>query len=71
MKKGESGITLISLVITIVVLSILAAVLVDASLQVAPSTEALNNLRNDFQNEQTETEEKINEMTNGWEDVIL
>ncbi len=71
MKKGESGITLISLVITIVVLFILAAVLVDASLQVAPSTEALNNLRNDFQNEQTETEEKINEMTNGWEDVIL
>ncbi len=71
MKKGESGITLISLVITIVVLFILAAVLVDASLQVAPSTEALNNLRNDFHNEQTETEEKINEMTNGWEDVIL
>lgn len=71
MKKRESGITLISLVITIVVLFILAAVLVDASLQVAPSTEALNNLRNDFQNEQTETEEKINEMTNGWEDVIL
>lgn len=71
MKKGESGITLISLVITIVVLSILAAVLVDASLQVAPSTEALNNLRNDFQNEQIETEEKINEMTNGWEDIIL
>ena len=71
MKKGESGITLISLVITIVVLFILAAVLVDASLQVAPSTEALNNLRNDFQNEQTETEEKINEMTNGWEDVLL
>ena len=71
MKKGESGITLISLVITIVVLFILAAVLVHASLQVAPSTEALNNLRNDFQNEQTETEEKINEMTNGWEDVIL
>ena len=71
MKKGESGITLISLVITIVVLFILAAVLVDASLQVAPSTEALNNLRNDFQNEQIETEEKINEMTNGWEDIIL
>ena len=71
MKKRESGITLISLVITIVVLSILAAVLVDASLQVAPSTEALNNLRNDFQNEQIETEEKIDKMTNGWEDIIL
>ena len=37
MKKNERGITLISLVVTIVILSILASLLVDASIKNSPA----------------------------------
>lgn len=71
MKKNERGITLISLVVTIVILSILASLLVDASIKNSPAVETLNSIRNSYKNEQTKTEERVNKMTNGWEDIIL
>ncbi len=71
MKKSENGITLISLVITIVVLSLLASVLVSASIDNSPAIETLNQMQDSYYEEQTKTEERINEMTDGWEDIIL
>lgn len=71
MKKNEKGITLFSLVITIVVLALLAAVLVNASIDNSPAMEALNAIRDDYYEEQTQTEEKVNRMVNGWENIIL
>ena len=71
MKKSENGITLISLVITIVVLSLLASVLVSDSIDNSPAIETLNQMQDSYYEEQTKTEERINEMTDGWEDIIL
>lgn len=71
MKKNEKGITLFSLVITIVVLALLAAVLVNASIDNSPAMELLNAIRDDYYEEQTQTEEKVNRMVNGWENIIL
>ena len=71
MKKSENGITLISLVITIVVWSLLASVLVSASIDNSPAIETLNQMQDSYYEEQTKTEERINEMTDGWEDIIL
>ena len=71
MKKSENGITLISLVITIVVLSLLASVLVSASIDNSPAIETLNQMQDSYYEEQTKTEERINEKTDGWEEIIL
>ena len=71
MKKDEKGITLFSLVVTIVVLALLAAVLVNASIDNSPAMESLNAIRDDYYQEQTQTEEKVNRMTNGWENIII
>lgn len=71
MKKSEKGITLISLVITIVVLSLLASALVSASIDNSPVIEALNQMQDSYYEKQTQTEDKVNKMVNGWEDIIL
>lgn len=71
MKKNESGITLLSLVVTVVVMALLAAVLVDASINSSPALETINNIANEYYDEQTKTEDRIDDMTNGWENIIL
>lgn len=69
--KNEQGITLLSLVVTVIILSILASVLVSASIKDNPAMDSSNTLKEFYYNEQTKTEERINSMTNGWEDIIL
>ena len=71
MKKSEKGITLISLVVTIVVLSILTSVLVRASVEGNPVLEEVKGIENDYYKEKENTEEKVNSMVTGWENVIL
>ena len=71
MKYSEKGITLISLVVTIVVLSILTSVLVRASVEGNPVLEEVKGIENDYYKEKENTEEKVNSMVTGWENVIL
>lgn len=71
MKKRENGITLLSLVITVVVLALLATVLVNASISYSPTIETLNQMQDSYYEKQTQTEDKINRMVNGWENIIL
>lgn len=71
MKKSEKGITLVSLVVTIVVLLILASVLVRVSVSNNPVVEEVYNIENEYYEQKRDTEEKVNNMVNGWEDIIL
>ena len=71
MKNNEKGITLLSLVITIVVLALLASALVSASIDNSPTIEVLNQMQDSYYEKQTQTEDKINGMLNGWEDIVL
>lgn len=70
MRKSEKGITLLSLVVTIVVMSILAGVLVGISYKANPIVNSVKNENKTFIQEKTNTEKHINEMTRGWEDII-
>lgn len=71
MKKSEKGITLVSLVITIVVLLILSGILVNVSIDNNPALEATKNIQNEYYFEKEKTQRNINSMVNGWEDVIF
>ena len=71
MKKTEKGVTLLSLVITIIVLIILAGVVVNVSLTDSPTIKSIKDMENSYYNHQIDTEEKVNDMVNGWEDIIL
>lgn len=71
MKKTEKGVTLLSLVITIIVMIILAGVVVNVSLTDSPTVESIKKMENSYYNQQTDTEEEVNDMVNGWEDIIL
>lgn len=71
MKKTEKGVTLLSLVITIIVLIILAGVVVNVSLTDSPTIESIKDMENSYYNHQIDTKEKVNDMVNGWEDIIL
>lgn len=71
MNKSEKGITLVSLVVTIVVLLILASVLVRVSVSNNPVVEEVYNIENEYYEQKRDTEEKVNNMVNGWEDIIL
>ena len=71
MKKNEKGITLLSLVITVIVLLILASVLVSTSILGNPLLEEVKGGRNDYYDKKEQTETKVNSMTNGWEDIIM
>ena len=52
-------------------MALLAAVLVDASINSSPALETINNIANEYYDEQTKTEDRIDDMTNGWENIIL
>ena len=71
MNTNEKGITLISLVITVVVLSILAGLLIETSLDDNGAVEIMNQVQNSYYTQQEQTQTRVNEMTNGWEDIIL
>ena len=70
MNTNEKGITLISLVITVVVLSILAGLLIETSLEDNGAVEIMNQVQNSYYTQQEQTQTRVNEMTNGWEDVL-
>ena len=70
MKANEKGLTLLSLVITVVVLAILTGVLVDLSLQDNATVDVMRQAQNTYVNQKTQTQVRINEMTTGWEDVL-
>ncbi len=70
MNNNEKGITLVSLVVTIVVLLILSGVLVNVSIKQNPVIESVQEIQNDYYNEKTQTQQKVNKMVNGWENVI-
>ena len=70
MNTNEIGITLISLVITVVVLSILAGLLIETSLDDNGAVEIMNQVQNSYYTQQEQTQTRVNEMTNGWEDVL-
>ncbi len=70
MKSNENGITLVSLVVTVVVLAILAGVLINISIDDGNTIETMNEMRNSYYTQEKQTQNKINEMTNGWEEVL-
>lgn len=70
MNTNEKGITLISLVVTVVVLSILAGLLIETSLDNNDAVEIMNQVQNSYYTQQEQTQTRVNEMTNGWEDVL-
>ena len=70
MKSNENGITLVSLVVTVVVLAILARVLINISIDDGNTIETMNEMRNSYYTQEKQTQNKINEMTNGWEEVL-
>ncbi len=70
MKTNENGITLASLVIAVVILAILTTVLVDLSLKDNATVDVMRRAQNVYVNQKSETQTRINEMTNGWEDIL-
>ena len=70
MKTNENGITLLSLVVTIVVLMILSTVLVNLSLNDNGMINAMQGAQNSYYTQKTQTETRVNDMTNGWEYVL-
>jgi len=69
--KEEKGITLTSLVITIVVMLIMSGIIVVVSLNSSSRTmEVLNDTTERFNINKTETEEKINEIDSSWSHVF-
>ena len=56
---------------SIVVLLILASVLVRVSVSNNPVVEEVYNIENEYYEQKRDTEEKVNNMVNGWEDIIL
>ena len=70
MNTNEKGITLSSLVITVVDLSILAGLLIETSLDDNGAVEIMNQVQNSYYTQQEQTQTRVNEMTNGWEDVL-
>lgn len=70
MKTNENGITLLSLVITVIVLGILASVLVDLSLRNNDTVNVVKDGEEVYYNQKEQVQTRINDMTNGWEDVL-
>lgn len=70
MKANENGITLLSLVITVVVLGILASVLVDLSLKDNDTINVVKDGEKVYYEQKEQTENRILDMTNGWEDIL-
>ena len=70
MKTNENGITLLSLVITVIVLGILASVLVNLSLQDSGTLDVMNNAKDKFSDQKNYTENRIQDMNNGWANLL-
>ena len=70
MKSNENGITLLSLVITVIVLAILASVLVDLSLKDNDTINVVKDGEKVYYEQKEQTENRILDMTNGWEDIL-
>lgn len=70
MRKSENGITLVSLVVTIVVLSVLIGLLMKVSIGESPVIEEVKNIQNTYYIEKQETEQTVQELTSDWEDII-
>ena len=70
MKTNENGITLLSLVITVVVLGILASLLVDLSLKDNDTINVVKDGEEAYYEQKEQTENRIHDMTNGWEDIL-
>ncbi len=70
MKTNERGITLISLVVTVIVLGILASVLVSLSLDGSATLDVMNDAKDTYYEQKQYTENRIQDMTNGWENLL-
>ena len=70
MKTNERGITLISLVVTVIVLGILASVLVSLSLDGSATLDVMNDSKDTYYEQKQYTENRIQDMTNGWENLL-
>lgn len=70
MQTNENGITLLSLVITVIVLVILAGLLVEISLQDNGIVNAVKNGQNQYFEQKEQTDKRVNDMTNGWENIL-
>ena len=70
MRTKENGITLLSLVITVVVLGILASVLVDLSLRDNDAVNVVKKGEEKYYEQKEQTENRILDMTNGWEEIL-
>lgn len=70
MKTNENGITLLSLVITVVVLAFLASILVDLSLRNNDTIDVVKKGEETYYVQKEKTENRILDMTNGWEDIL-
>ena len=69
LMKKENGITMISLVITVVIMSILAAILIKATLD-GNILEQKDKIENDFYGTMEYTENRIKSEREKWEGVI-
>lgn len=70
MKTNENGITLLSLVITVVVLAILASLLVEISLKDNEAVNVVKDGQTVYYEQKEQTQNRILDMTNGWENVL-
>lgn len=70
MRTNENGITLLSLVITVVVLGILASVLVDLSLRDNDAINVVKKGEEKYYEQKEQTENRILDMTNGWKEIL-
>ena len=70
MKTNERGITLTSLVVTVIVLGILASVLVSLSLDGSATLDVMNDAKDTYYEQKQYTENRIQDMTNGWENLL-
>lgn len=70
MRTNENGITLLSLVITIIVLAILASLMVELSLKDNDAVNVVKKGEEKYYEQKEQTENRILDMTNGWEDIL-
>ena len=70
MKTNENGITLLSLVITVVILAFFVTILVNLSLTNNSAVNVVRDAEDSYYDQKEYTQNRINEMTNGWENLL-
>ena len=70
MKTNENGITLLSLVITVIVLAFLASVLIKFSLRGNNTIDVMQDAQDSYYDQKEYTQNRIEDMANGWEDIL-